>query len=353
MYAEKMAKLGFLAKTEEVFGTAYCSAVYLKHIAKLDGKVYLIGGNALSKELQNVGIQTVGVGPDPVFGGQSDWADVPLDPEVKAVVVGFDEHFSYMKLTKALKYLNNANCLFVGTNTDTRLPLEGGRAVPGSHLEYWHQCTIDIWVFTTVQISYLLQIKHGPPPFQGVTAASVPQDTIVVSLEVAALLQKWAIHIVDPLQLEHGFNSMPKRDGGLRPILDLRQVNNVLCRRRFKCDDAAASCSHSGQAIGSPRIAIAPPGGSGQYIFFFVKKKKKKNGQKKQAAAAATAASKAAATPAGGPSQSFPLVFLVWEVGPPLEILPRGATSGLVWALRGLWPQLGRMFLRPGPGGGR
>ncbi|XP_041085843.1 glycerol-3-phosphate phosphatase-like [Polyodon spathula] len=132
MYAEKMAKLGFQAKTEEVFGTAYCSAVFLKHIAKLDGKVYLVGGNALSKELQTAGIQTVGSGPDPVFGGQSDWADVPLDPEVKAVVVGFDEHFSYMKLTKALKYLDNPNCLFVGTNTDTRLPLEGGRAVPGT-----------------------------------------------------------------------------------------------------------------------------------------------------------------------------------------------------------------------------
>ncbi|KAK6481718.1 glycerol-3-phosphate phosphatase [Huso huso] len=132
MYAEKMAKLGFLAKTEEVFGTAYCSAVYLKHIAKLDGKVYIIGGNALSKELQKVGIQTVGAGPDPVFGGQSDWADVPLDPEVKAVVVGFDEHFSYMKLSKALKYLDNPDCLFVGTNTDSRLPLEGGRAVPGT-----------------------------------------------------------------------------------------------------------------------------------------------------------------------------------------------------------------------------
>ncbi|RXN02093.1 Phosphoglycolate phosphatase [Acipenser ruthenus] len=132
MYAEKMAKLGFLAKTEEVFGTAYCSAVYLKNIAKLDGKVYIIGGNALSKELQKVGIQTVGAGPDPVFGGQSDWADVPLDPEVKAVVVGFDEHFSYMKLSKALKYLDNPDCLFVGTNTDSRLPLEGGRAVPGT-----------------------------------------------------------------------------------------------------------------------------------------------------------------------------------------------------------------------------
>ncbi|MGH0148964.1 UNVERIFIED_CONTAM: hypothetical protein FKN15_013924 [Acipenser sinensis] len=95
----------------------------------------------------------------------------------------------------------------------------------GSHLEYWHQCTTDIWVLTTVQTSYSLQFKHSPPPFQGVTAASVtdPQDTAVVSQEVAALLLKWAIHMVHPLQLEDGFYFMPKQDGGLRPNLDLRQ----------------------------------------------------------------------------------------------------------------------------------
>ncbi|XP_028669654.1 LOW QUALITY PROTEIN: glycerol-3-phosphate phosphatase [Erpetoichthys calabaricus] len=132
MYAEKLGRLGFQASEEEVFGTAYCSAVYLKRTAKLDGKVYLIGGNALSQELQRVGIQHVGSGPDPVTGSQNDWANVPLDPDVKAVLVGFDEHFSYMKLARALRYLDDPRCLFIGTNTDTRLPLEGGRAVPGT-----------------------------------------------------------------------------------------------------------------------------------------------------------------------------------------------------------------------------
>ncbi|MGH0117788.1 UNVERIFIED_CONTAM: hypothetical protein FKN15_039959 [Acipenser sinensis] len=95
----------------------------------------------------------------------------------------------------------------------------------GSHLEYWCQCNTDVWVLTTVQTGYSLQFKHDPSPFQGVTAASVtdPQDTAVVSQEVAALLLKLAIHMVHPLQLEDGFYSMPKRDGGLRPILGLRQ----------------------------------------------------------------------------------------------------------------------------------
>uniref|UniRef100_A0A8C1T5Q5 Glycerol-3-phosphate phosphatase n=1 Tax=Cyprinus carpio TaxID=7962 RepID=A0A8C1T5Q5_CYPCA len=132
MYADKLGKLGFDASADEVFGTAYCSAVYLKNVCKLDGKVYLIGSNAMRQELEDVGIRPVGVGPDPVSGGQKDWADVPLDKEVQAVLVGFDEHFSYMKLNRALQYLCNPACQFVGTNTDTRLPLEGGKAVPGT-----------------------------------------------------------------------------------------------------------------------------------------------------------------------------------------------------------------------------
>uniref|UniRef100_A0A4W5K6L1 Glycerol-3-phosphate phosphatase n=1 Tax=Hucho hucho TaxID=62062 RepID=A0A4W5K6L1_9TELE len=132
MYADKLALMGFNATEDEVFGTAYCSAMYLKNVSRLQGKVYLIGSNAMRQELEKVGIQQTGVGPDPISGVQIDWANVPLDPEVKAVVVGFDEHFSYMKLNRALQYLNNPDCLLVGTNTDTRLPLEGGKAVPGT-----------------------------------------------------------------------------------------------------------------------------------------------------------------------------------------------------------------------------
>jgi len=132
MYADKMALMGFNVTQEEVFGTAYCSAMYLKTVCKLQSKVYLIGSNAMKQELETVGIPQAGVGPDHITGTNSDWANVPLDPEVKTVLVGFDEHFSYMKLNRAMQYLSNPDCLFVGTNTDTRLPLEGGKAVPGT-----------------------------------------------------------------------------------------------------------------------------------------------------------------------------------------------------------------------------
>ncbi|MGH0159810.1 UNVERIFIED_CONTAM: hypothetical protein FKN15_044085 [Acipenser sinensis] len=46
-------------------------------------------------------------------------------------------------------------------------------------------------------------------PTEDVTTTSVtdPQDAAVVSQEAAALLQKWAIRMIDPLQLEEGFYS--------------------------------------------------------------------------------------------------------------------------------------------------
>lgn len=56
MYVDKMSTLGFDTKEDEVFGTAYCSAMYLKTVCELQGKVYLVGSDAMRQELEAVGI---------------------------------------------------------------------------------------------------------------------------------------------------------------------------------------------------------------------------------------------------------------------------------------------------------
>lgn len=138
-YAEKLRRLGFGGPAEpdagpEVFGTAYCTALYLRQ--RLAGtpapKAYVLGSPALAAELEAVGVASVGVGPEPLRGdGPGDWLSAPLEPGVGAVVVGFDPHFSYMKLTTALRYLQQPGCLLVGTNMDNRLPLENGLFIAG------------------------------------------------------------------------------------------------------------------------------------------------------------------------------------------------------------------------------
>ncbi|XP_051877807.1 glycerol-3-phosphate phosphatase [Pristis pectinata] len=135
MYVEKLRRLGFRARCEQVFATAPCAALYLRQEAKLCGSVYLIGGAALRGELQAQGIACSGTGPGPELipgsGPVQTWAAEPLDPAVAAVLVGFDEHFTYMKLCRASRYLQDPACIFLATNTDTLLPLEGG-GIPGT-----------------------------------------------------------------------------------------------------------------------------------------------------------------------------------------------------------------------------
>ncbi|XP_016045893.2 glycerol-3-phosphate phosphatase [Erinaceus europaeus] len=139
-YADKLRRLGFGGPDApdarpEVFGTAYCAALYLRrHLASAPApKAYVLGSAALAAELQAVGVAAVGVGPEPLPGdGPAAWLSAPLEPDVRAVVVGFDPHFSYAKLTKAVRYLQQPGCLLVGTNMDNRLPLENGGFVAGT-----------------------------------------------------------------------------------------------------------------------------------------------------------------------------------------------------------------------------
>lgn len=58
-------------------------------------------------------------------------ANFKPDPDVGAVIVGFDKYFSFPKLVKAATYLQDPNVHFVGTNCDTVRPSPNSNSFPG------------------------------------------------------------------------------------------------------------------------------------------------------------------------------------------------------------------------------
>ncbi len=95
------------------------------------------------------------------------------------------------------------------------------------------------WLIRTIRLGYAIQFARRPPKFRGVHFTSVKAvDTHVLRAEIAVLLAKDAIELVPPADMRSGFYSpyfiVPKKSGGLRPILDLRVLNQSLHKLPFK-----------------------------------------------------------------------------------------------------------------------
>lgn len=131
-FLEKAHQMGYNINEESIVSTSYAAAKYLQK-RQFNKKVFLIGSSGIADELDNVGIKHTNPGPDVIKTNYQDILanDFKMDPEVGAVIVGFDEHFSFPKMIKAANYLNNPNCLFIATNTDERFPSKLG-VVPGT-----------------------------------------------------------------------------------------------------------------------------------------------------------------------------------------------------------------------------
>ncbi|KAL0147122.1 hypothetical protein M9458_057646, partial [Cirrhinus mrigala] len=98
---------------------------------------------------------------------------------------------------------------------------------------------VSAWVLRTVEKGYAIQFGAPPPPFDGVFPTLVgSEQALVMEQEVETLLRKEAIEVVPPQDRESGFYSryfiVPKKDGGLRPIIDLRRLNRSVMKLKFK-----------------------------------------------------------------------------------------------------------------------
>lgn len=131
-FVDKCKALNYKATVDEIVCTSFLTAVYLKE-KQFNKKVYIIGSVGIGNELEAVGIKHCGIGPDLLNGDEVEvLKNFTPDPEVGAVVVGFDKDFSYPKLAKAVTYLANPNVHFIGTNADTDRPSPNNNKFPGT-----------------------------------------------------------------------------------------------------------------------------------------------------------------------------------------------------------------------------
>lgn len=108
----KLRKMGISLSLDKVYSSSYATARYLKEECIND--VYCIGSAGLVIEIKNIGINVT-----------------DDEKKAKALVLGLDRDFNYLKLSKALNAIQNG-CLVIACNRDKIFPIENNKLMPGS-----------------------------------------------------------------------------------------------------------------------------------------------------------------------------------------------------------------------------
>lgn len=122
-YKKKFDGLGLTdVPAEEIFSSSFSAAAYLEQSNfPTDGskKVYVIGEVGIGEELDLVGISYLGGPADSKkVANMGPGGRLEVDPDVGAVVVGFDRDVNYYKIQYAQLCINELNAEFIATNLD-------------------------------------------------------------------------------------------------------------------------------------------------------------------------------------------------------------------------------------------
>lgn len=105
---KKLIRMGIEVDEGNILTSGQATASYISD-NKIAARVYLIGNKALEAEMLKKNIQIVNADPD-------------------YVVVGYDKHFNYEKMKKAVNYILG-NAKFIVTNNDYTIP-DGNTFIP-------------------------------------------------------------------------------------------------------------------------------------------------------------------------------------------------------------------------------
>ena len=113
--------------------TGYAAGLYLRKL-NFDRRVYIFGSTGIEEEFKLLGIDYTGIGPDPLPHDLGDFERIELDPQIEAVVMGFDFNLSYPKLIRGCSYGKRVKPeLFIATNLDETLPTTHSHlCIPGT-----------------------------------------------------------------------------------------------------------------------------------------------------------------------------------------------------------------------------
>ena len=133
-YLKSLARFGYGGESQDMFTSSYICAQYLKDIG-FSKTAYVLGTEAIGKELDEVGIKNIGCGEDPT---PERWYDPniakhvvdAMSDDVGCVIVGLTYDISYLKLIKAISYLSRPDVIFLGTHMDTTFQISKGYIVP-------------------------------------------------------------------------------------------------------------------------------------------------------------------------------------------------------------------------------
>lgn len=99
-------------------------------------------------------------------------------------------------------------------------------------LPNWHAIRSDAWVLTIITTGYRIEIESLPPIRHFLPTPPTPE----LFEEIQSLLLKFAIEQLSqnpPPRFYSRYFTIPPKDGGLRPILDLRVLNQFIRPEHF------------------------------------------------------------------------------------------------------------------------
>eukprot|EP01024_Parvocaulis_polyphysoides_P007373 TRINITY_DN12197_c0_g2_i3.p1 TRINITY_DN12197_c0_g2~~TRINITY_DN12197_c0_g2_i3.p1 ORF type:complete len:375 (-),score=35.53 TRINITY_DN12197_c0_g2_i3:265-1320(-) len=120
-YLKKFISLGLNIDAEEIYSSSYAAAAYLDATQfDKNKKVYVIGEVGIIEELEKSGYQYLGGPADADQKVKLAKGEMMVqDPDVAAVIVGFDREVNYYKIQYAtLCIRENSGCQFIATNLD-------------------------------------------------------------------------------------------------------------------------------------------------------------------------------------------------------------------------------------------